>query len=94
MELFQDHDFDFAEVDWMAFGLKGNRPSVQLQLSVFDQGLSVRVLRVQLRTLVFKDDLAIEEMPNNFVAEDFELRCHPLIAMVGLRFRVGAVRCK
>lgn len=75
----------------MALGLQGDRPSLELDHSISDQRLGICVARIELRSLVLQDDLAIDDMSDDFVAEDFEFRRDPLVAVVGFRFRVGAV---
>ena len=56
----------------MAFGLQGDRPSIDLEHAITDQRFGVGIVGIELWFLVFEDDLSIDDVPDDFVPEDFE----------------------
>lgn len=64
---------------------------VKHQLIVLDDALRVGVFGVELWSLVFKNDLAVEDVSDDFIAEDFDFGGDPLFTVVSIRLGVGAV---
>ena len=66
-------------------------PSLEHLVPVFDQLASVGVTFVELGLLVFDHGLAVDDVLDEAVAVDFHFHRDPLVAVVGLGRRVGAV---
>ena len=84
-------DFDFSEVDWVAFRLKGNEPALDHKVCPLDEGFGVFVTGIVLGHLVADDLFPVDEVIDHPAAMHLDLGGDPLITMKGLRSRIGAV---
>mmetsp|Transcript_38449 Transcript_38449/g.80530 ORF Transcript_38449/g.80530 Transcript_38449/m.80530 type:complete len:300 (+) Transcript_38449:200-1099(+) len=95
----QQHDFDFAELNRMAFRLQRDRATGKHDVAtiLFDQHLRViwfgngTIVWIELRLFVFQNNLAIHDVLDGPVTVYFDLASYPLVATVGLGRAVDAV---
>lgn len=81
----QHKDFDFAEFGGVAFGLEGDGSAGEevIATALFEEGAGVGIAGVELGLGVFEDDGAVDFVPNQFSATDFDFEEDPLVALDG-----------
>jgi hypothetical protein len=83
---------DVAVLDRVALRLERHGAAGEQRVGAALQQLArFFVILIQRRLRVLEDLFAVDVVPDDVAAADFDLGLHPLVAVIGLRRAVGAV---